>query len=431
MVSQRLINYIKEDLKSHDKEEIKKILVGQGYPKELAENAVKAAVEASEQEKENIIKEENNIKKLKEEKKLREDKLKEKKEQTKESINQLKKKSVKNLKNNSKLLIFILIIILIVGGVFVFDKFSNNLVYNKNVLKIGLVTDLNGLGDKSFNDMAYKALLDSKEKYQIEFEVLEPKNEEEIKKSLRKFAKQKFDLIISIGFSSEESVDEIANEFPKIKFVIIDGVVEKPNVASLRFKEEEGAYLAGIMAGMMTKSNKIGFIGGVDIQIIRNFEAGFRKSIESVNFNANLTSVYLSSNSSGFNNSKKAKNYALELYDLGVDIIYHCAGLSGDGVIEAAKEKDKYVIGMDFNQDYMAKGNVLTSVVKRVDNLVLVLINLTDYNNFKWGIYEVGLSDNCMSLTEFEYTRDIIPKEVIEKIEETKEDIKSGKINVY
>jgi len=458
MINQRLINYIKEDLRGHDKEEIKKILVEQGYPEELADNAIKAAIETNKQEKEYKRKEKKGIKELEEERESKKEQLNTKAEESKKKLEGLKKKTVEKARKNSKVLIPILIMIVLGTSFFVFNDFFNNLFYNvaigtsnnqlcnmiknpeikndcyqeiaKNI-KIGLVTDLNGLGDNSFNDMAYKALLDSKEKYKIKFEVLEPKNEEEIEKSLRKFAEQKFDLIISIGFISEEAVSEVANEFPRIKFAIIDGIVKKPNVASLIFKEDEGSYLAGIMAGMMTKSNKIGFIGGVNIQIVRNFEAGFRKGIESVNSNANLTSVYLSSDLSGFNDSEKARDYAIELYDLRVDIIYHSAGLSGNGVIEAAKEKDKYVIGMDFNQDYMAKGNVLTSVVKRVDNLVLIVVDKIIKNNFKGEIYEMGLEDDCISLTEFEYTKDIIPKEVIKKIEKAKEDIKSGEIKFY
>jgi len=121
---------------------------------------------------------------------------------------------------------------------------------------------------------------------------------------------------------------------------------------------------------------------------------------------------------------------AIELYDEDADVIYHAAGLSGNGIIEAAKEKDKYIIGVDFNQDYMAKGNVLTSVVKRVDTALSIIIDKTINDNFEGKIYEFGISDNCIGLTEFKYTKDIIPEEVIERIEQAKTDIKAGEIKI-
>jgi len=436
MVSQRLINYIKEDLRRHDKEEIKKILVEHGYPEELADIAIKTAVEANEQEKETKIKEEEekkSIKKLEEERESKKEHLKVKSEQTKKKLEGLKKKTVEKARKNSKILIPILIIIALGASFFVFNDFFNNKLFgtNKENLHIGLVTNFNGLNDESFNDMAYKALLDSKEKYKTEFEVLEPKNEEEIEKSLRKFAEQKFDLIISIGLNSEKAVNNIATEFPDIKFVIVDGVIDnKSNVASITFKDKEGSYLAGIMAGMMTKSNKVGFIGGANISSIKKFERGFKEGIKSVNPNASITSEYLSSDLLGFNDPRLGRGIAIELYKSDVDIIFHAAGTSGDGIIKAAEEKGKFVIGVDFNQDYMAKGNVLTSMVKRVDAALSIIINKTINNNFKGKIYEFGISNDCISLTEFEYTKDIIPKEVIERIEQAKQDIKNQKIKV-
>jgi len=458
MINQRLINYIKEDLKSHNKGEIKKILVEQGYPEELADNAIKAAIETNKQEKEYKRKEKKGIKELEEERESKKEQLNTKAEESKKKLEGLKKKTIEKSRKNSKALIPILIIIILITSFFVFRGIFDGMFYNTAIgtsnrflckiignpeikgdcyqkmarnIKIGLVTGLNGLGDKSFNDMAYNALLNSKERYKIRFNILEPKNDEETEKDLRNFSKQKFDLIISMGFNSVEAVNNIATEFPGIKFVIIDGVVKKPNVASLIFKEEEGSYLAGIMAGMMTKSNKIGFIGGLNIPIIKKFEAGFSAGVKSVNTNASVIPKYLFSNDmAGFNSPEKGKENAIELYNKGVDIIYHAAGLSGNGIIEAAKEKDKYVIGVDFDQDYMAKGNVLTSVVKRVDTMVLTIINQTINEEFKGGVYEFGLSDGGISLTQFEYTKEVIPTEVIKRIEKVEEDIKNKKIKV-
>jgi len=454
MVSQRLINYIKKDLKGHDKEEIRKMLVGHGYPEELADIAINTAVEANGQEKESERegkKERRNIKKLEgereqkkkqlkvekkrksKEKEIRKKEFKIKKEESKKKFERLKKKTVEKARKNSKVLILILIIIILGMGFFVFRSFSNIKLpsSDKKNFSVGLITNMTNLDDNSLKDMAYNVLLDSKEKYKIEFEILEPKNEEETKKEIRNFSEQKFDLIISVGFNSVEAVNDIATEFPDIKFVIINGIVDKPNVASIIFKEEEGSYLAGIMAGMMTKSNKIGFIGGVDTPMIKKFEVGFSAGVKSVNTDARVISKYLFSNDlAGFNSPEKGKENAIELYDVGVDIIYHAAGLSGNGVIEAAKEKDKYVIGVDFNQDYMAKGNVLTSVVKRVDNAISIIIDKSLNNNFEGKIYEFGVSEDCISLTEFEYTRDIIPEKVIERIEKAKTDIKAGDIKI-
>lgn len=463
MVNEELINYIKRNLDQFGKDKIKNALLKEGYPEGLADDAIEIAVKINEQEKEakgeEEEKEKRKIEKVEEERESRREQLKIKAEESKEKSEELKKKIIEKARKNLGVLIPILVIIILGASFFVFRGSFNNMFYDiateksnsflcymikdqeiKNNcyeeiarnIKIGLVTNLNGLGDKSFNDMAYKALLDSKEKYKIKFDVLEPKNEEETEKSLRNFSEQKFDLIISMGFNSVEAVNDIATDFPDIKFVIIDGVVDKPNVASITFKEEEGSYLAGIMAGMMTKSNKIGFIGGVDIPIIQKFEAGFNAGVKSVNTNASIISRYLFSNDlAGFNSPEKGKENAIELYNDDVDIIYHAAGLSGNGIIEAAKEKDKYVIGVDFDQDYMAKGNVLTSVVKRVDTALSIMIDKTLNNNFEGKIYEFGVSDNCIGLTEFKYTKDIVPEEVIERIEQAETDITAGEIKFY
>jgi len=312
MVSQKLIDYIKRNL-NFGEDKVKEALLKEGYPKDLVDDAIKAAVESNAKEKEYEKREENegigNINNINEKTEQRKEQLSVKKEEINEKYEKLDKKERNSSEKNSKILIAILITIILLGaGFFVFRGFSNNkLPDTDKKVHIGLVTNLNGLGDNSFNDLAHNALLDSKEKYKIEFDVLEPKNEEETEKDLRKFSEQKFDLIISMGFNSAEAVNNVATEFPDIKFVTIDNVVDKPNVASITFKEEEGSYLAGIMAGMMTKSNKIGFIGGVDIPIIKKFEVGFSAGVKSVNTDASVISEYLSHNLSGFNSPENGR----------------------------------------------------------------------------------------------------------------------------
>lgn len=298
--------------------------------------------------------------------------------------------------------------------------------------KIAIVFSTGGLGDKSFNDSANAGLQRAAKELGISYDYYEPKDASaEAQNQLSNYAeKGEYDLIIAVGFTMKDSTIAVAKEFPNQKFAIIDEVIEgMDNVASLMFKEQEGSFLTGALAAMMTKSNVIGFVGGVEAPVIQRFESGYVQGAKYVNPDIKVLSVFING-SNPFNDPVAAKALTETLVQSKADIIYHASGASGAGVFQAAKEKGVYAIGVDSNQDDVEKGVVLTSMLKRVDNAVFDEVKETIEGNFKPGIKYFGLKENGVGTTDFEFTKDIIGQEKINKLSELSKDIVDGKIKV-
>lgn len=254
-----------------------------------------------------------------------------------------------------------------------------------------MVTDVGGLGDKSFNDSANAGLKKAEAELKAKTAVVESKRQEDYEPNLTTLKDQGFDLVWAIGFLMTDATAKVAAKFPNQKFAIIDSVVEKANnVASVVFKEEEGSFLVGVIAAKASKSNKIGFIGGMDVPIIRKFEAGFRAGVKSVNPNAEVKDIY----TGAFDSPAKGKEAALTLYGQGVDVIYSAAGACGIGAIEAAKEKNLYAIGVDSDQNSLAPQHVISSMMKRVDVAVFSVSKAAAENKFAGGgVTVLGLKE--------------------------------------
>lgn len=299
---------------------------------------------------------------------------------------------------------------------------------NKNI-KIGIVLSIGGLGDKSFNDSAYRGLEMAKEKLGIEFNYVEPASTAEDEQYLTQYAEDGYDLVIGTGFLMKDAVEKVANKYPDIKFVIIDEVIDLPNVASLTFKEHEGSFLVGALAAMMSESNKIGFVGGMEIPLIKKFQYGFEQGIHYVDPSIEVSALYTTS-SNPFNDPVQGKNNALNLIGQGADVVYHAAGATGLGVIEACKEKAVWAIGVDSDQDDVEPGVVLTSMMKKVDNAVYAVSEEVAHGKFKSGVRELGVKEGGVGTTEFTYTKDKIGPDKLKKLEEIQADIVSGKITV-
>jgi basic membrane protein A and related proteins len=303
-------------------------------------------------------------------------------------------------------------------------------------LKVGLVFDIGGRGDKSFNDAAYKGLEMAKEKFGIDFEVIDPGDGSDRESALRMLASKKdIDLIFGVGFIFTEDINNVAREFPDKKFGCIDYSVDDPseipgNVSAIIFREEEGSFLVGAIAGLVTKTNSVGFLGGMESALIRKFEAGYKQGVEYANPECKILSGYISVSPEGFKNPGKAKEIALSQYSKGSDIIYHASGLSGLGLFEAAREKNKLAIGVDMDQYKEAPGFILTSMVKQVDEAIFKTIEDIINNNFKPGVTVFGLGDNGVSFVYDENNKDLIPQNVVEKVNEFREKIISGEITV-
>lgn len=301
-------------------------------------------------------------------------------------------------------------------------------------LKVGLVFDIGGRGDKSFNDAAYKGLENAKNKLGIEFEAIDPGDGADRESSLRKLASRKdIGLIFGVGFIFTDDINNIAKEFPDKKFACIDYSVDPTktilsNIEAIEFKEEEGSFLVGALAALTTKTNKVGFIGGMESSLIKKFETGYKQGVNYVNPECRVLSAYVSVSPEGFKNPGKAKEIALSQYSGGADIIYHASGLSGLGLFEAAREKNKLAIGVDMDQYKEAPGFVLSSMVKQVDEAVFLTIKDFKENKFTGGIKTFGIKDNGVGFVFDDNNKNLITPEVKEKLDAIRTKLISGEI---
>ena len=316
-------------------------------------------------------------------------------------------------------------------------------------IKIGLVFDIGGRGDQSFNDLAYRGIEWAIADFNIEHFELEPEQDEDRETDLRILAETDCDLIIGVGFLFTDAITIVADEFPDTSFAIIDGYIpDKSNVVSLLFKEHEGSFLVGMIAGMRAiedGENIVGFVGGMDIPLIHKFEAGYRAGVHYVFPECTILSDYAGDTPEAFADPAKGKELALAQYDDGAWVIYHAAGLTGEGVFEAGKERKRYVIGVDSNQNYMGyiieteESFGLTSMVKHVDVTVYLTIKSVVEGTFTGGIEVFGL-DRSVTIGDKlyygvdyaldEYNENSVTPEMIAQVEEVRDKIISGEIIV-
>ncbi len=314
------------------------------------------------------------------------------------------------------------------------DKSNTN--SDKSKFKVGLVFDVGGRGDKSFNDAAYKGLERAKKDFGIDFEVIDPGDGADRESALRKLAsKPDISLIFGVGFIFTEDITKIAQDFPDKKFGCVDysinpNVKIPDNLVALEFKEEEGSFLVGALACLTSKTKKLGFVGGMESALIRKFEKGFVQGAKYIDPECKIFVSYVSVTGEGFKNPGKAEEIAISQYSSGADIIYHASGLSGIGVFKAAKENKKFAIGVDLDQYTEAPGFVLTSMVKVVDEIIYNTILDMKNGPFKGGIKSLGLKENGVGYVYDNNNKNLISPEVKEKIEGIKKKIIDGEIKV-
>ncbi len=298
--------------------------------------------------------------------------------------------------------------------------------------KVGLVTDVGGINDHSFNQMAYEGLQRAAKELGVTVNVIQSKKMEDYVPNLTNFAQQGYNLIIAIGFMMHDAVEEVSQKFPDTKFLIIDSeVTDRPNVSSAMFKTEQVGYLVGAMAGLMEKekvgkvkgTNTIGVVGGMQIPPVDSFIAGYQQGAKAVNPDIKIIINY----TNNFNDPAAGKQMALTEISQGAEIIFQVAGGTGDGVIKAAQEKNVYAIGVDADQSYLAPDHVLTSAVKRVDVATYDVIKDTLNGNFKSGIVYFDLKNEGVGIGKV--NKDV-PQSIIDKVNQLAQDIKDGKITV-
>ncbi|MCP3774316.1 BMP family ABC transporter substrate-binding protein [Paenibacillus sp. MZ04-78.2] len=296
---------------------------------------------------------------------------------------------------------------------------------------IAMVTDIGGVNDKSFNQSAWEGLNELKKETGANVKYQQSKSDADFIPHLNSYVKDKYNLIWGIGFLMGDAIKTVAAQNPKSNFAIIDNVVEGPNVESVTFAEQEGAYLTGVVAGLMTKTNKVGFVGGLKIPVIERFEVGFKAGVAAANPNAKVTINYTAS----FDKPDQGKAAAATIYNDGADIIFHAAGGTGNGVFNEAKDRFKagkkvWVIGVDKDQSLEFGDDVtLTSLVKRVDKAVKrVSMDVID-GKFQGGKNIVlGLKDDGLGLPET--SKKNVPADVLKKVDEYKEKIVKGEIKI-
>ena len=314
----------------------------------------------------------------------------------------------------------------------------------KGKIKVGIVFDIGGKNDRSFNAAAWEGVKRADQDLDIVLRDVEPGNPTSIEPAMRAFAEKNFDLIIGIGFAQGPIMERVARDYPNIKFAIVDGVIlDKdgnpfPNVASLVFREHEGSYLVGMIAAEKSKSGVIGFVGGMDIPLIHRFETGYEEGARAVNPNIRVVDNYVGVTDSAWNNPGKGKELALNQIDQGADVIFTAAGNSGLGAFDAVEqygrnqsgEANKFVIGVDSNQNGQRPGFVLTSMVKRVDNAVYDVVEEVKEGKFKGGFHTFGLDKDGVAYALDENNKALIPPDVLEKVEAAKQKIVAGDIKV-
>jgi basic membrane protein A and related proteins len=305
-----------------------------------------------------------------------------------------------------------------------------------NAYKVGLVFDVGGRGDKSFNDAAYAGLDSAKKDLGIQYESNEPGEGGDRESALRQFASGADDLIIGVGFLFSDDVKTVAKDFPHKKFACVDmnvapGETLATNVVALKFKEEEGSYLVGALSGLLTKTHVVGFLGGMQIPLIKKFEVGYTAGVHKVSPQTKVLVKYAGATGQAFKDPTKGKELGLAMYGDNADIVFHASGSTGLGLFEAAKEKNALAIGVDSDQNDAMPGHVLTSMVKRVDVAVYETIKQAMDGQFPGGQARVyGLKENGVGYVYDARNANLIPAHVKAVVDSLGREIIAGKIQV-
>ena len=309
-----------------------------------------------------------------------------------------------------------------------------------DAVDVGVVFDLGGRGDKSFNDGAYLGAERAEKELGVRVRFIEPGEGSDRESGLRLLAAEGMDLVIGVGFIFTDDLTPLAKEYPNTKFAGVDYSVATdkdgrplpppPNLAALKFREEQGSFLVGALAALVGKSKKVGFVGGMDFPLIQKFEMGYKAGVKRVCPDCEVVSQYAGVTPEAFRNPGKGKELALSQYQQGVNVIFHASGSTGLGVFEAARQTGKLAIGVDADQFNEAPGFVLTSMVKGVDNAVFDAVRRVKEGRFKGGIYQYGLAENGVGYVYDANNEKLIPADVRARLEALKQDIIAGKIQV-
>ncbi|NVP56703.1 BMP family lipoprotein [Mycoplana rhizolycopersici] len=298
-------------------------------------------------------------------------------------------------------------------------------------IKPAIIYDLGGKFDKSFNEAAFNGAEKFKAETGIEYRDFEIANDAQREQALRRFAGDGNNPIVMAGFAWSATLEKVAAEYPDTKFAIIDMVVDKPNVRSIVFKEEEGSWLAGIMAAMASKSKTVSFVGGMDIPLIHKFACGYIGGAKSTGSDVNVLEAYTGTTPDAWNDPVKGGEIAKSQFDQGSDVVYHAAGGTGVGILQAAADAGKLGIGVDSNQNMLHPGKVLTSMLKRVDVAVYDAFKSANDGSFTPGINVLGLKEEGVGVAIDDNNKSLITPEMQAAVDKAKADIIAGTVTVH
>ena len=338
-------------------------------------------------------------------------------------------------------LLILVAVLLAVHGVLLFVHPSGAAVPpTGEAVDVGVVFDLGGRGDKSFNDGAYLGAARAATELGARIRFVEPGEGSDREAGLRLLAAEGMDLVIGVGFIFTDDITQLSREYPNVSFAGVDyslaqdkdGKVLPPpaNLAALKFREEQGSFLVGAIAALAGKSKKVGFVGGMNFPLIHKFEMGYIAGVKAVCKDCEVVSQYAGVTPEAFRNPGKGKELALSQYQQGVNVIFHASGSTGLGVFEAARQTGKLAIGVDADQYKEAPGYVLTSMVKRVDNAVFDAIKRVKSRRFTGGIYQYGLGEDGVGYVYDRNNEKLIPAAVRARVEALRQDIIAGRISV-
>lgn len=297
-------------------------------------------------------------------------------------------------------------------------------------IRPAVVYDFGGKYDRSFNESASEGAQRFQRETGIAYREFEISNQAQREQIMRQLAHHGATIIAAIGFNQASAVQTVAAEFPRVKFVIIDGTVDLPNVESITFREQESSYLVGMAAALFSKTGKIGFIGGMDIPLIRKFELGYHAGAEAANPHIQIFDNMTGTTPAAWNDPTRGAELAQAQFGRGADVIFHAAGATGVGVLQAARDAGLYGIGCDSNQDYMQPGHVLTSAVKHVDEAVYRAFMQDKNGDWKPGHLSLGLKENGVGYTLDQYNRSLLVPAIVAQLEKAKAAIIAGRIQV-
>ena len=288
-----------------------------------------------------------------------------------------------------KLITLINVTALVIVGSFIFKSSE----ISGASFKPAIVFDMGGKFDKSFNQSAYTGAEKFKSETGITYREFEVTNPSQREQAIRRMAQRKSDVIVGIGFAQAEAIDRVSKENPKLKFAIVDSVVNNPNVQSIVFKEQEGSFLVGMLAALKSKTGVISFVGGMDIPLIRAFACGYEQGAKYVNPKITIIQNMTGNTPAAWNNPSRGSELAKSQFEKGSDIVYAAAGGTGVGVYQAAKDGGKFAIGVDSNQNHLHPGTMLSSMVKRVDVAVYNAMKSAKDGTWKSGVKVLGLKE--------------------------------------